>query len=147
MTTELTVLRMASRDGCARGELLWDGAHQCFTVEDEIRELAGVPVAQWKIAGKTAIPIGRYRLAIDYSNRFKRPMPHVLCVPGFEGIRIHTGNTAADVEGCAALGRVLTPNGVGESILAFDAFMPRLEAALMTGEVWITYKNPPPVIT
>ncbi len=130
------MLRMASRDGCTRGELLWDGAHQCFTVEDEIRELPGVPVAQWKIAGKTAISAGRYRLAIDYSNRFKKPMPHVLCVPGFEGILIHSGNTNADTSGCILVGMDIGPEqeSILRSRVAYDALMAKLNPAFQSGE-------------
>ncbi len=144
--TELAIVRQHSRNSFTPGEMLWDGEHACYTVEDEIREIPGVPVAQWKVPGKTAIQEGRYRVIIDFSNRFQKPMPHVLDVSGFEGIRLHTGNTAADVEGCAALGRTLTSTGVGESRLAFDAFFPRLEEALLAGEVWITYRMAVPVL-
>jgi hypothetical protein len=36
--------------------------------EDEIREIPGRPVAEWKVHGKTAIPAGRYRITLEASS-------------------------------------------------------------------------------
>lgn len=74
------------------GVLTVDGKDFGYTVEDTIREV--------KVHGKTAIPEGRYRVDWTLSQRFGRYMPLLLNVPGFRGIRIHPGNSAADTEGC-----------------------------------------------
>ena len=72
----------------------------CWTLEDVVREVPGEPVEAWKIKGDTAIPRGTYAVRVTRSNRFKTDLPLLLNVPGFEGVRIHGGNTAADTEGC-----------------------------------------------
>ena len=72
----------------------------CWTLEDVVREVPGEPVEAWKVKGQTAIPRGTYAVRVTRSSRFKADLPILLNVPGFEGIRIHGGNTAADTEGC-----------------------------------------------
>jgi len=132
----LTLDRTLKGPVATLGDLAIDGVFECHTLEDKVREIDGQPVEQWKVKGETAIPAGTYRVVIDFSNRFQRRMPHVLDVPGFTGIRIHKGNTAADTEGCILLG--LKENGTGmivQSTVAFDAFLPKLEAALDAGEI------------
>jgi hypothetical protein len=87
-----------------------------------------------KIPGKTAIPRGIYRVVLDYSVRFQRQMPHILDVPGFEGIRIHSGNTAADTEGCILVGLTKANSFIGQSRIAFDRLFDSLEKAHYLGE-------------
>ena len=62
-----------------------------------------------KIAGKTAIPTGRYKVVMSYSSTYKRRMPYLLNVPHFTGIMIHTGNTADDTRGCILVGKAVRP--------------------------------------
>ena len=83
---------------CTIGTLSIDGLFVCYTLEDIVRP-AGA-----KIPGATAIPEGEYRVIVDWSNRFQRFMPKLLDVPGFEGIRIHPGNTHKDTSGCILVG-------------------------------------------
>ena len=110
------------------GQLFVDGPFFCYTLED--RDRAGEP----KVYGETCIPEGTYRVVIDESARFGRPMPHILDVPGFEGIRIHSGNTDKDTLGCVLLGTTKDVDRVGGSHVAFDLFYPKLAAALDAGE-------------
>jgi hypothetical protein len=105
------------------GKLYIDGVYHCFTLEDKVREGE-------KVQNETAIPYGIYNVIIDISTRFARPMPHVLNVPGFEGVRIHTGNTSHDTEGCILLGTTWAGKDfIGNSKFAFDPFFDKLKAA------------------
>lgn len=113
------------------GRLSIDGQPECFTAEDCVRDGE-------KVHGKTAIPPGRYRILITHSPRFKKPLPLLLDVPGFDGVRIHPGNDAGDTEGCILPGRARTADGVAESRVAHAALQERIAAALLLREeVWI----------
>lgn len=139
----LRLMREPSIGGLTLGVLFVDGRFECFTVEDQIREVPGQPVASWKVPAKTAIPEGRYHVVITESARFKRRLPLLLDVPGFAGIRFHTGNTIEDTEGCILPGRRRTPRGVAESRLAFDPLFTKIDTALSRGDtVSIAIENP-----
>ncbi len=141
MTLELQ--REASTpDGRTYGHFHIDGQPFCLTLEDTIRERATVPVAQWKIAGSTAIPAGRYLVTVVWSPHFQRKVPMLHSVPGFDAIEIHPGNTIADTRGCILLGYVKTFNGISHSRQACDDFTARLVAE--TTPVFLTIHNPAP---
>lgn len=117
------------------GELSVGGLFQCYTCEDVEREV--------KVMGVTAIPAGRYQVVVTHSPRFQRRLPLLLSVPGFSGVRIHTGNTAGDTEGCILVGQRETFSGVGQSRPAFDRLFPQLEAALAAGDdIWLEIFSP-----
>ena len=105
---------LLQRDVCAPGftlgRLFVDGMMYGFTCEDQDRKLEENPGA--KIKGRTAIARGLYRLTLSFSNRFKKVMPLIKDVPGFEGVRIHGVNDADDTEGCPLLGKTRTAVGV-----------------------------------
>jgi len=103
------------------GGLEIDGEHFCFTVEDKIRFV--------KIKGITAIPAGKYKVILTFSNRFKKVLPLLMNVPNFEGVRIHSGNTAEDTEGCIIVGKVRTDRGVAMSRDAMKELMDMLKEA------------------
>ena len=120
------------------GKLYVDDVLECETLEDEVREIEGEPVASWKINGETAIPRGRYRVIITRSQRFGRDMPLLVNVPGFEGVRIHSGNTTEDTEGCILVGTTRGQSGLFSSRVAFREFFDDLRNALNAGEqAWI----------
>jgi hypothetical protein len=137
---QLRLIREPSKDGATLGVLFVDGTFECFVLEDVLREQPGQPVSAWKVPGDTAIPAGRYRVDITQSPRFKRRLPLLAHVPGFEGIRIHPGNAPGDTEGCLLPGRVRGKGLVMESRLAFDILFHRLDTA--TDPVWIDIENP-----
>ena len=101
------------------GKLYIDGAYFCDTLEDTVRP-AGV-----KIAGKTAIPSGTYKVKKTMSPRFKKILPEILNVKNFSGVRIHAGNTHADTEGCVLLGLNKVKGQVIHSQDAVAFFMDR----------------------
>lgn len=139
----LRLVREPSQDGATLGVLFVNGAFECFVLEDPVREIPGKPVSEWKVYGATAIPSGRYQVVITHSARFKRRLPWLMNVPGFEGIRIHAGNRSKDTEGCLLPGRTRGPAFVGESRLAFNALYAQIDAAVERGEsVWISIENP-----
>lgn len=118
------------------GKLLVDSANIFWTLEDVVRP-DGV-----KRIGATAIPSGKYRVVITQSQRFRVPLPLLLEVPNFTGVRIHAGNTTEDTEGCILIGLTKSENFIGKSQMALSLFLPKLEAALKEGEVWIDVRNP-----
>jgi len=109
------------------GRLFVDGEYQCYTLEDKVRDT--------KVFGETAIPAGKYKVVIDYSPRFKRELPHILNVPGFEGVRIHPGNTPEDTEGCILVGKTWAgTNFIGQSRKAFEELFEKMKAAVAAKE-------------
>ena len=118
---QITVKRLHKTDTSTIGELLIDGLFQCYTLEDTER-----PV---KIKGETAIPKGTYKVIINESNRFKRLLPLLIDVPNFEGVRIHSGNSNHDTEGCILVGQSRNKNYIGQSRKAFDKLFKKMQAA------------------
>lgn len=112
------------------------GGHHFATVEDEVRELKNCTLStcQGKVEGKTAIPAGTYEIKDTYSPRFKKNMLELQAVPGFRGIRIHSGNTADDTEGCLILGMQPSNKGVIRSNEAMQKFNKLVREELAQGK-------------
>ena len=108
-----------------------DGAGAIYTCEDTDRRLEE---SGTKIRGSTAIPTGLYRVAVTQSKRFGRRLPILASVPGFEGIRIHAGNTSADTEGCILVGQERTATGVARSARMAEWLTALIERALQAGD-------------
>ena len=92
------------------GRLSINGVFQCFTLEDPYRKI--------KVPHETCIPPGVYEIVISYSQRFDAPLPLLLRVPNFDGIRFHWGNSAADTSGCILLGTEASANSIRNSKVA-----------------------------
>lgn len=98
---ELDVKRIYKAEDYTIGELSINGAFFCHTLEDKVRILNSF---EDKVYGETAIPVGRYKVIISYSNHFKKEMPEIVNVEFFSGIRIHAGNNKDDTYGCILVG-------------------------------------------
>ena len=129
---KLELVRRTLGEKATTGDLYVDGAWEAFSLEDHVRTGPKVP-------GETAIPEGVYRVIVTPSPRFKRPLPLLVNVPGFDGIRIHPGNSHEDTHGCLLVGE-----GVHEfsgeprltkSASAFTRLFEQIEEALDAGEV------------
>ena len=117
----IEVKRFEFKDTHTVGKMYVDGIYECYTLEDAVRNGT-------KIIGKTAIPIGTYKVIIDASTRFKQDMPHILDVPDFTGVRIHAGNTSADTDGCILLGSTWAGKDfIGNSKIAYKKFFDKLK--------------------
>lgn len=131
--------RHALKAGYTIGRMEINGRYFCDTLEDTDRglseEMSEDEIAALKVKGATAIPTGTYRIDMQTrSPRFGRVLPRLVSVKGFAGVLIHSGNTAADTEGCILVGenrergKVLNSRATLESLLVF------LRAAQAEGE-------------
>jgi hypothetical protein len=137
----LELARTTFGETTTTGDLYADGVWQCFTLEDRVRP-AGV-----KVSGETAIPEGTYPVLITPSPRFKRRVPLLVNVPGFDGIRIHPGNSHKDTEGCILVGEGVNQFSpeplLTKSVSAFNRLFEILDEAIAAGETVTCYvRNP-----
>ena len=106
---KIELVRIAFKDTYTIGKLYVDGIYFCDVLEDKDRGLdssmSESEILEKKVKGQTAIPTGHYVINITYSPKYKRMMPLLLDVKGFSGIRIHSGNSSKDTEGCLLVGK------------------------------------------
>lgn len=130
---EVTLERAWRRETYTVGRVFVDGERFCESMEDKDRGLTQdmtlEEIKRVKVYGETAIPAGVYTVKMTYSPKYKRKIPEVLNVPGYSGIRIHSGNTAKDSLGCILLGRNTKVGMVTESRKTCKEFERLLEAA------------------
>ena len=105
----IELVRIAFKDTYTIGKLYVDDKYFCDVLEDVDRGLdssmSESEILEKKVKGQTAIPTGHYVINITYSPKYKRMMPLLLDVKGFSGIRIHSGNSSKDTEGCLLVGK------------------------------------------
>lgn len=140
---ELLVKRINFTEDYTEGKLYINGTYICDTLEDKDRGLdnsMGVDdILQKKVYGKTAIPTGKYHIIIDYSNKFKKNLIHLLDVKGFDGIRIHSLNEASQSLGCIGVGKKTSDGWISESRKTYAIVHNIVEEALKKNEnVFIT---------
>ena len=144
---KLQVVRFSSQADSTSG-LLFEinelGKHfLCYTLEDEARVL--------KVKGETRVPAGTYKIELrtegGFHERYSRKYPnihigmlHIVNVPGFEYILIHTGNTDEHTAGCLLVGdtqenNVIIRDGfVGKSNNAYKRIYPKIAKAIKNNE-------------
>lgn len=100
--------RKYKKDTYTIGKVYINDDYYCDSLEDKDRGLKQSDsidnIKSKKVYGQTAIPSGTYKVTVTYSNKFKKKLPLINDVKGFDGIRIHSGNTDKDSLGCILLG-------------------------------------------
>jgi len=121
----LTVLRIANKPTYTIGKLYIDGCYYCDVLEDTDRglddDMEESEILKKKVKGQTAKPTGTYPVKITYSPKYKKNMPLIENVKGYSGIRIHSGNTHKDTEGCLLVGKNKEVGKVLESRKTYNA--------------------------
>lgn len=119
----------------------------CYTLEDAVREVPGMPVSSWKKKHITAIPSGRYRLALEDSPKFGPDTPTLLNVEGYDEIRVHSVGTVEDTDGCIGVGdlpdreRGTLSGGISRGVL--KSLKALIKRYIDQGdEVWLSVNNP-----
>ena len=117
----ILVKRVAKRASYTIGKMYINGVYFCDTCEDTDRGLTQymslAEIKRKKIYSRTAIPAGTYNVTMNViSPRFSKRdfykkncdggrVPRLLNVPGFDGVLVHAGNSAADTNGCLLVGK------------------------------------------
>ena len=134
---KIKLVRIAFKDTYTIGKLYVDGVYFCDTIEDKDRGLDDSmtvrEILNKKVKGETAIPTGHYNIEITYSPKYKCMMPLLIGVKGYSGIRIHSGNTSKDTEGCLLVGKNTKVGMVLESRNTYQRLF-----AMMQGQKNIT---------
>ena len=133
---DVTIWRKYREQGFTISRVYIDGVFFCHILEDEDRGLMQSmsvgEIMNIKLAGRTAIPVGNYKIVRQYSPRFKRVLPSILNVKGFSGVRMHAGNTSKDTDGCPLFGDADENNirdWVSNSRKRYNAFDAMLQTA------------------
>ena len=142
----MTLKRIANRKDYCIGKLYINGKYFCDTLEDVDRGLddsmTEEEIKQLKVKGQTAIPCGIYTVLLTYSPKYKKVMPLINNVKGYSGIRIHTGNSSKDTEGCLLVGKNTVVGRLTDSRNTFNALFKRLlqkGSNKITIEIYRTY--------
>ena len=139
---EIVVVRFHKKEKYTIGKMYINGTYFCDTLEDTDRGLTQEMnldiIDKTKVYGKTAIPTGRYRVELTKSKKFGRVLPLLYNVKGFEGIRIHRGNTNEDTLGCILVGQNKAVGKVINSAMAEQNLMDRLKDVEQNELIYIT---------
>ena len=122
---KLTLKRIAKKADYTIGRLEDEmGKRICDTLEPTYRNYKG---GELKVPRKSAVPEGTYPVVVTKSKKFGKYLPLLVGVPGFEGIRIHSGNTSKDTEGCILVGQNLEKGKVLMSRITLERLMKLIE--------------------
>ena len=142
---ELLLKRHTFKPTYTIGKLFLNSKYFCDVIEDTVRDLNMDgdldDCGEGKVYGKTAIPYGRYEVQVTMSTRFKKLLPILIGVKGFEGIRIHSGNTEQDSLGCLIVGENKEVGKVLNSRVTMDKLMKEFESHKMEKHYITIEKN------
>ena len=135
---ELKLERKYRNNNYCIDKLYINGKYFSDVLEDPDRGLTDTmsleEIKKIKIKGNTCIPYGTYNITITYSPRFKKNLPLLNNVKGFDGIRIHSGNKPQDTEGCLLPGFNKVKGQVIDSRVTTDKLIAQIQQALNKGE-------------
>lgn len=123
---KVDIYRKVETSQSITGEFWIGGVVQCYYLEPS----RSTPF----YAEHLCIPAGTYRVVLTMSPHLGYVCPEVLNVPGRTAIRWHIGNFPQDVLGCCVVGTELGRNFVGNSRMAYDALMAKLEGEDIVAE-------------
>ena len=135
---ELRLERKYRNNNYCIDKLYINGKYFSDALEDPDRGLTDTmsleEIKKIKIKGNTCIPYGTYNITITYSPRFKKNLPLLNNVKGFDGIRIHSGNKPQDTEGCLLPGFNKVKGQVIDSRVTTDKLISQIQQVLNKGE-------------
>lgn len=149
---ELKIVRKYCKKEYTIGHLYIDGKYFCDTLEDRVRDFNKDgdlnDGGESKVYGETAIPYGRYKIAMNVASpKFGNKASYVWCggylprllnVPHFDGILIHAGNYAKDSCGCILCGENKVKGGLINSMVTLKRLYAILKSSAANGdEIWI----------
>ena len=118
----MTLIRKVFAKDRTLGELHLEGTgYFCDTLEPRCIDWS----KEKKVAGKTAIPEGRYKVKVGWSPRAGKNVPWLKNVPHFKDIQIHTGNIPGHTRGCILVGSAEN-NVLVDSRLVFECLIKKL---------------------
>lgn len=126
ITREITAVGVLDHEGFTLGRIYVDGLYYGYTLEDEDRRLESGGL---KVPGRTAMPLGRYRVTLYMSPKHGL-VPLFHDVPNFTYTEIHKANKAEELRGCVAVGRERTTTGVANC----EVVLQRIVAAMQHAE-------------
>lgn len=141
METNLELNRIYFAPTYTIGKLSIEKVYFCDTLEDVNRDLnKDGKLDSAKVYGETCIPFGRYEIEMRMSPHFGRILPHIMNVPGFDGILMHPGTTSEDTLGCVLVGKNTEKGKLTTSRVTSDLLNEKITEALKAGKVFINIK-------
>ena len=116
----LTLQRRETVGEAIFGDVLIDGIHECLSLE---RHGVEIPTGVYPVALTTS---RRARKGELWSPRTDHGLLLVQDVAGRSGIRIHSGNTPEQTEGCILVGTVRLSQSIQNSRTALKALMDKV---------------------
>jgi hypothetical protein len=111
MTTKLLLQRIYFKSDYTIGKLYLDSVYFSDTLELPYKS---------NMTDVSCIPAGIYKVEMQYSEHFKRNLPHLIDVHGRTDILIHPANSVDELKGCIAIGKNTIKGGLTQSRACSD---------------------------